>query len=382
MADFIFRISPNIVLGSYVSSRIGQFVREWGTRYILLVDPVLNEFGVVSKIEQSLQDRKIDYFIFDTIPASPDTEVLQQCLDLAREAHVHGVIAIGGTKAANIGRAVAALYHESHDIYDYLEGAQPTTGALPLICIPTTIRDSFMFLDKTPIVDARSRQIKLLKLQPGVCKLALFDPNLTVSLTENQKASMTLQTLCIAIESYLSQKANFFSDTIVEKAVELLNYGIEGSPTLTTTTPKEMLLVEGGCMASLAASSSSIGVASIIAYAINARYKISRSLTTAILFPYMIEDASKFKSDKLGKIARIMGLTAESSSEEAAAIALTDFVRNKLALAKLPARLKDLGVSIEQLALAAEDASQLELMTTMPRSMTADDLFDIIKQAY
>ena len=51
MPDFIFKISPNIILGSYTSSRLGQFVREWGTRYMLILDPVLEEFGTSSKIE-------------------------------------------------------------------------------------------------------------------------------------------------------------------------------------------------------------------------------------------------------------------------------------------------------------------------------------------
>ena len=39
-------------------------------------------------------------------------------------------------------------------------------------------------------------------------------------------------------------------------------------------------------------------------------------------------------------------------------------------------------MSIEQLSLVAEDGSKLELMSSLPRSMTSDDLFDLIKQAY
>ncbi|MBR4012128.1 MAG: iron-containing alcohol dehydrogenase, partial [Spirochaetaceae bacterium] len=61
---------------------------------------------------------------------------------------------------------------------------------------------------------------------------------------------------------------------------------------------------------------------------------------------------------------------------------LAENIRNRLASANLPTRLKDLSVSIEQLSLAAEDAGNLDLINSMPRSMTADDLFDLIKQAY
>ena len=48
----------------------------------------------------------------------------------------------------------------------------------------------------------------------------------------------------------------------------------------------------------------------------------------------------------------------------------------------IPARLKDLSLSIEQLALAAEDAGELDLMNSLQRSMTTDDLFELIKKAY
>ena len=59
-----------------------------------------------------------------------------------------------------------------------------------------------------------------------------------------------------------------------------------------------------------------------------------------------------------------------------------DDIRRRLALAGLPTRLKDLGLSIDQLVPAAEDAAALDLMNYIPRAMSSDDLFDLIKQAY
>lgn len=382
MADFSFKISPNIILGAYSSSRIGQFVHDWGTRYMLILDPVLNENKTGEKIGKSLSDRGIEYFVFDEIPSSPDTETIARALKLAKEAHLHGVLAVGGMKAASVGRAVCALYNENHDIYDFVDGAQPTTAPLPFVCVPTTIRDPFLFVDRNPVVDARSRQIKLIKLQAGLCKLAVFDPNMLVSLTENQMASMSLQTLCIACECYISQKANFFSDTIVEKAVEMLGNGLDGFATKNTTVSKDQYLLQGGSLASLAAGCSSIGAASLIASAIHARFKVSRALTTTILFPYILEDAAKYKTDKIARLARILKVSSDATDDDIAVVNFAENIRNRIALANLPARLKDLSISIDDLSLAAEEAAQLEYINTMPRSMTADDFFDLIKQAY
>ena len=382
MADFNFRISPNIILGSYSVTRLGQFVQEWGKKFMVIMDPILQECGVAAKIKQALTDRKVDFFVFDEIPAAPDTKVISQVLTLARQAHIHGLIAIGGTKAANVGRVVASIYNEAHDIYDFVDGGTPSAGTLPLICVPTTMRDIFLFSDTTPIVDARTRQVIILKLQKNITKLAVFDPNLSVSLTDNQTAAVTLQTLCMAVESYISQKSNFFSETVAEKAIELIVSSLDGAPSLSSATSPELFFAQGGCMTSLACGVAFPGAAGLLAMAINAKFKVSHSVVASILFPYIIEDAAKYKTEKIAKVARIMGVATETTSDDAAVSALAENIRNRLAKANLPTRLKDLSIGIEQLSLAAENAGQLELINFMPRSMNADDLFDLIKQAY
>ena len=193
---------------------------------------------------------------------------------------------------------------------------------------------------------------------------------------------MFLETFGIALEAYLSPKANFFSDTLAEKAVELLGYAVNGSPSLEITTPQEVLQSQGGCMASLAVASSSIGAGSLLALCLNSRFSISRALSASILLPYVIDDAAKFKLDRLAKCARILRVVPSDSADADAAAGLAEYVRKKIAKANLPSRLKDLSLSIEQLSLAIEDAVQLELATSLPRSMTSDDLFDLVKLAY
>lgn len=382
MADFIFKISPNIILGSYIATRLGQHASDWGDRFMLVVDPILKESGTTAKITQSLDERGVEYFVFDEIPNTASTETLKDALLLARESHVHGVIAVGGGRTLNLAKAVCALYREKGDLYEYIDGKAATTSPLPLICVPTTVRDSFIFTDRTPVSDARSTKIRLLKTQNGLCKLVLWDPNLQINLTEKQSACMSIEVLSFAIEGYLSQKSNFFSDMIIEKSVQLLSYALDGVPSLSITTPQEVLLTQGGCMASLGGASSSFGVANLLANAINSRYQISRSLTTAILLPYIIEDAASYRADKLATLAKLLRACPQEMETADAVTALTEYVRQKIAKVNIPARLKDLSLTIEQLSLAAEDAGELDLMNALPRSMTTDDLFDLIKRAY
>ena len=237
MQDFIFRISPNIVLGSYTVSRLGIQALEWGSRYMVVMDPILNEVKMQEKIISALNDRKLDHFVFSELTDGTSTKTIQRALALAKEGHVHGIIAVGGAKALNIGRCVAALYNEVHDFYNFVDGALPTTSPIPCICVPTTFRTPFVFTNTIPVTDSRNHQLKLMRVQSNLTKLVVIDPNLMLTLTDNQKSSISMEVLSMGIEAYLSQKSNFFSDMFVEKGLELLSYALDGSPSLDITTP-------------------------------------------------------------------------------------------------------------------------------------------------
>lgn len=382
MSDFIFRINPNVIVGPYTISRLGTQVREWGTRFMVIMDPYLGEAKLAEQILQSLIERKIESFVFAELAEGPSSKTIERALALAKEGHVHGIICIGGEKAMSVGRAVAAFYHEIHDFYNFMDGALPTTTPIPCICIPTTYRSPYSFTPEIPVTDSRNHQLKFLRVQGSLTKLVLIDPNLMLTLTQNQKATLSIELISIAVEAYLSQKANFFSDMFVEKGLEILSYALDGSPSLDITTPSEVLLAEAGIMLSMAAASSSLGMGSLLSYSIYSRYHKSKSLVSSILLPFVLEDAAKFKLAKLDKLAHIMRTCPEEAESDEAVKAFTEYVRQKIAKAAIPTRLKDIGLTVEQLSLPVEDIRDVNLVNNLPRSMTTDDLFDFVKLAY
>ena len=46
MADLIFKVSPNVVLGSYTLSRLAQYVKPWGSKFMIILDPVLKDVQI------------------------------------------------------------------------------------------------------------------------------------------------------------------------------------------------------------------------------------------------------------------------------------------------------------------------------------------------
>mgnify|MGYP002624164667 CR=1 FL=1 len=384
MADFTFKVSSNIMLGSYTASRVGQFALEYGTRAMLIIDPILKENGIADKIKQSLSDRNVEFFVFDELSEGVTTKTIEAALNIAKDAHLQSVIAAGGTKTMCVARAVASVLPDvilGADFYSFVDGALPSSEPLPLVCVPTAIRDFSIFTQLIPVIDSRSSRTRLMTAKNSLGKLVIFDPNLNVTLSQNQIDSITMEVLCLITEAYLSQRANFFSDMLAEKAAEFMRLIGDDAATL-VTTPQEELLAQCGCLASLAIGTSAIGAASLLSLCVNARFKIPRSLVSAILLPYVIADCSTFKLDRVAKLARILGVSHSDDTDEQAANSFAETVRMRIAKANLPARLKDLNVTIEQLSLAVEDAASLEYVNSLPRSMNSDTLFELVKTAF
>lgn len=382
MADLNFTISPNIILGAYASFRLGLVAKNWGNRYMVIVDPILKEIAKLDTIFNSLTTRGVNYIVFDRITSGPDSETIQDALQLARKSYIQGVIAIGGSSIQSIGRVVSSLYSETKSIYNYIDGDVPETEPLPFISIPSKAISEFGFSDNVPIVDARIRQCRILKINADVCKLAVFDASLPTFLPPNQSGAVSLEILCLACEAYLSQKASFFSDMFAEKAFSLLNGYLDSPEKSISLGSHEDLLSQVGCLASLATGLASIGPASLLALTIRTRYGIPRSLTTAIILPCMLEDLRSYKAEKIATISKQLGFAEQTSDTEEAITRLIEGIRQKMALMKLPTRLKELSLSMEELTVAVEDAGQLELINNMPRSMATGDLFTLMKSSF
>ncbi len=382
MADLNFTISPNIILGAYASFRLGLVAKNWGNRYMVIVDPILKEIAKLDTIFNSLTTRGVNYIVFDRITSGPDSETIQDALQLARKSYIQGVIAIGGSSIQSIGRVVSSLYSETKSIYNYIDGDVPETEPLPFISIPSKAISEFGFSDNVPIVDARIRQCRILKINADVCKLAVFDASLPTFLPPNQSGAVSLEILCLACEAYLSQKASFFSDMFAEKAFSLLNGYLDSPEKSISLGSHEDLLSQVGCLVSLATGLASIGPASLLALTIRTRYGIPRSLTTAIILPCMLEDLRSYKAEKIATISKQLGFAEQTSDTEEAITRLIEGIRQKMALMKLPTRLKELSLSMEELTVAVEDAGQLELINNMPRSMATGDLFTLMKSSF
>src|ERR1041385_7301177 len=96
-APFDFQPRTRLVFGLNAVERTGEIVRELGAKKVLLVtDPGIAAAGHERHALKSLAADGVSVVVFDKVRENPTTRCVDDCLAVARSAHVEAIIGLGG----------------------------------------------------------------------------------------------------------------------------------------------------------------------------------------------------------------------------------------------------------------------------------------------
>jgi len=381
MADISLKLDPRVLIGQDTVNRLGLVCAELGGRALVVAEQVLYENRVIERVSSVLQDAGVDTIVFDEIPAQATADVAFNAAELGRGSRCNMVVGLGGIKTLATAKITALLSAGNNDLFALLDGAIPVGPTLPFIAVPTTGRDPFLFSDRFIGVDPRDRSVKVIKTGYGLCVSAVLDPGLSESLSGKFAATTAFDGFCSAFEAYCSTKSNFFSDALLERAMELY---VRIMDSFADGRPFDAVGVstQAGFLTSLGSASSSPGIGTALSYALNGRFPVAKSWCSTVLLPYIMEFYAKARVERLARIASLVGEAVEGASVSASASMAIDGIRRRMALLKVPARLKDFGLALDRLVPVSESARDLEFCAFSPRGVSAEDAYDLLKQAF
>lgn len=382
MGDFSIRISPQVILGPDVVNRLSVMAGKQAERCLLVADPVLYETKTIERVTSILEANGMQSIVFDEIPEFPGSATADAAINLAKGSRPQAILGLGGVTALSLARATAMAAREEQDLDAFIDGRSPAGPGIPLIAIPTSFRDPFLFTESFFISDSRDRSIKLVNTQPDLTRLVLFDPSLHASLSAKTSALACLEMILQSLEGYLSIKASFFSDTLLEKSLGLAFQALDGFIQRPDDPNNRQRACEAGFLSAYALAASSLGVGTALALSLNARYNIPKSSLSTILLPYIMDAGIKTRVEKMARVAQLSGEETTGLSPAEAAGKAIDGVRQRLGALRIPTRLKDFELELDPMVNVAEMARNLDLCSYLPRTLSMEDLYDILKQAY
>ncbi|MGB5424088.1 MAG: iron-containing alcohol dehydrogenase [Desulfobacterales bacterium] len=376
LSPFSFALPTRIEYGTGAVEKLADELALINARRVMLITDVrLASSGVLSRFTTHLASKRIAYDIFARVEANPKDYNVEEGAKKAAFDKPDCLVAIGGGSPIDCAKAINVVASNGGQVRDF-EGYGKIPGdVLPLIAIPTTAGSGSEVTFSAVVTDSKEHfkfSIKDPKIAPRV---ALVDPEMTLSMPAALTAATGMDALTHAIEAYTANAAEPLSDAVALHAVELITTHLRAavSDGLNIEARSGMLL--GSLLAAIAFSHSDVAAVHCIAEALGGQYDLPHGVCNAVTLPAVMEYNLDYCVDRYARIALAMGL-GDGSVESRARQAVAE-VKKLAADIRLP-EFKKLGVKEGDFEKLANDSAANGSNRDNPRPMEKSDYLKVL----
>lgn len=382
MIPFDFQARTRIVFGPHKIDALGELAGELGARRALVVsDPGIVKAGHVERGMAALRKAGISAVLFDDVHENPTTENVDAGLQIAKRQDPEVIIGLGGGSAMDCAKGINFLLTNGGRMQDYWGIGKALKPMLPMIAVPTTAGTGSETQSFALISDAETHVKMACGDKKASFRVAILDPELTVSQPEMVTALTGIDAISHALETYVTNVRNPASLSFSREAWLLLSENfirvIDDASDINARSGMQL----GACFAGLAIENSMLGATHALANPLTTHFGVPHGQAIAVMLPHVIRfngaEFGGWYSDLLNNTGGANGDTAEHHNVEALASLVESFVK----AAKLKSRLADLGVGREQLTKLATDAAKQWTCKFNPRVLEERDLLGLYEQA-
>lgn len=210
---------PRIEFGSGVFGKLPELIVHYGRRVLCVTGG--NSFlqtGYWHALQERLREKHIAWEQC-SIEGEPSPVQIDEIVDRYREHHFDVVVGIGGGSPMDAAKAIAGLLRIRHSVMDYLEGVGPELPyigpGVPFIAVPTTAGTGSEATKNSVLsVQGPDGFKKSFRDEKLVAEYALVDPDLLATCPAALIAANGMDALTQLMESYVSTRANIFTDAL------------------------------------------------------------------------------------------------------------------------------------------------------------------------
>ena len=358
------------------------------SKYFIVSDKVIKDIGIVERLIDDLNRTGIEIAgVFLDVPQNSEVKAVNLCAEKAKISGAEGLIAVGGGSVIDTAKAANILICEGGDLIEDHSGAQTLIKPLrPLVAIPTTAGTGSE-LTMVAVIYDEENSIKMAFTDKFLLPdLAVLDPELTTSMPPSLTASTAMDAMTHAMEAYVGLQWSPISDALACSAVELICQNIVQSTQNGDDIEARGSLQVASAMAGIAFSHSMVGCVHGMAHAVGGICQVPHGIANGILLPHGLEYNFEEISEKLARLAYFMGEEVSGLNSDDRARRVIESVRKLTGklneLGALPLKLREVGVSEEQLPEIAEAAVMDGSSFYNPREVIAEEILVHLKNAY
>src|SRR5262245_6070071 len=381
LPSFEFLYMTRVVYGKGQLGRLGELTRELGaTRVLLVTDPGLEAAGHPQRALASLRGAGLETWVFDGVEENPSTKHVAAGLEVARQHRVDCLVAVGGGSSMDCAKGINFLLTNGGTMADYKGFGKARLPMLPSVGVPTTAGTGSEAQSYALIADEKSHLKMACGDRKAAFRVAILDPEVTVSQPAKVTAVTGLDALSHAVESDVTTRRTALSQLFAREAWRLLDTNLE----TVMKTPDDLeargKMQLGAHLAGMAIENSMLGATHACANPLTAHYGLTHGAAIGILLPHVIRFNAASVGELYADLTHDVGLF--NGDDAMAGELLARRVAELLKALEMPATLSECGVSRGILPVLADEANQQWTARFNPRPVGEAELLGLYEAAY
>jgi alcohol dehydrogenase class IV len=382
MRPFDFQLRTRVVFGDGAFARLGELARELSfPRALLVADRGIVATGQVERAAALLDAQGVQPFTFHDFDANPDSRMVDAGRAVAASCRVDSIVAVGGGSSLDCAKGINFVLTNGGTMRDYRGFGKATRPMLPSIGVPTTAGTGSEAQSYAIISDGETHAKMACGDPKAAFRVALLDPELTVTQPREVTAMAGYDAISHAVESYVTTRRSDASDLFARDAWRWLS----GNFARVLEAPDDRLargaMLWGAHEAGIAIEQSMLGATHACANPLTARYGTTHGIAIAVMLPHVVRWNAQHVGNRYAEL-----LVAEQSpalqDSGAAGEQLASRLEEWRHDGRLPASLRDIGVSRADFAALAADAATQWTGTCNPRPFDAAAALELYEHAY
>ena len=379
MKSFDLALRTRVVYGSHSLDRLGELSRDLGfTRTLIVADKGIVATGAVDRAAGLLAAVGIEPSSFHDFDANPDTAMVERGRVAAAARKVDSIVALGGGSSLDCAKGINFVLTNGGSMRDYRGHGKAAKPMLPSIGIPTTAGTGSEAQSYALISDAETHAKMACGDEKAAFRVAILDPELTISQPTAVTAIAGYDALSHAVEAYVTTKRTAASDMFAREAWRMLDQNYERVLNEPHNLDGRGAMLLGSHYAGAAIELSMLGAAHACANPLTAKYGTTHGVAIALMLPHVVRWNGEVVGDRYAELLHVSRSEGQTDAGDRLAARLDRLAR----AGGLPRTLTEAGVQRDDLPDLARDAATQWTGTFNPRPFDAHAAVELYQRAF
>ncbi|MEX2625398.1 MAG: iron-containing alcohol dehydrogenase family protein [Ilumatobacteraceae bacterium] len=336
----------------------------------------------------ALGDRLVE--VFDGVRPHGGLSSLQAAADRVAALDVDILVSVGGGATIDSAKCIALLIARTEPLerYRVQRGAHGHVDGLAIpptiahVAIPTTAGSSSEIMPWAGIRDEKTRQKMLFRDPQLVPDVAILDPDVVSHTGPELTSSSAVTAIARAVECMYSRDRQPFAEAYALQSLRLMSTALPAVLADPCDLGARHRTQVAATLSGIAADNAMVSVVHAVGHSVGGRYALQHGVAHRMLLPGALERCLIGTGDIQIKMAQALDLDHPWRDPDDAGRAVSDRIGELLDALPLPRRLRDVGVTEDELDELVEQTHGDPMFAHAPASFGEDELRSLLREVW